>query len=85
MQNSLALDPYNFRAHFGLARLFTNEKKWTEARQQLEFVRQYFPDEDAAIYPCFFRRTPRSAIPARPPKPCASACACSPMIRISSA
>ncbi|MBZ5659807.1 MAG: fused MFS/spermidine synthase [Acidobacteriia bacterium] len=55
MQQALALDPYNYQAHVGLAQLFADRKKWAEARQQLEFVRQYFPDEDAAIYPLLFQ------------------------------
>ncbi len=55
MRESLALDPYNYQAHVGLAQLLSGAKKWAEARQQLEFVRQYFPDEDAGIYPLLFQ------------------------------
>jgi Tfp pilus assembly protein PilF len=55
MQQSLALDPYNYQAHAGLGQLFTSRKNWAEARQHLEFVKQYFPDEDAAIYPMLFQ------------------------------
>ena len=31
------------------------QKKWAEARQNLEFVKRYFPDEDAAIYSLLFQ------------------------------
>jgi Tfp pilus assembly protein PilF len=55
MQEALALDPYNYQAHAGLGQLLTTQKKWTEARRHLEFVRQYFPDEDASIYPMLFQ------------------------------
>ncbi len=55
MQEALALDPYNYQAHVGLGQLFTSKKKWAEARQQLEFVRRYFPDEDAGIYTMLFQ------------------------------
>ena len=55
MQEALALDPYNYQAHVGLGQLFTSRKKWAEARQQLEFVRQYFPDEEAGIYTMLFQ------------------------------
>jgi spermidine synthase len=55
MRQALALDPYNYQAHVGLGQLFAGQKKWPEARQQLDFVRQYFPDEDAAIYPLLFQ------------------------------
>jgi spermidine synthase len=51
MQECLARDPYNYQAHAGLGQIFTAQKKWSEARRHLEFVRQYFPDEDAGIYP----------------------------------
>jgi spermidine synthase len=55
MQESIALDPYNYQAHVGLGQIFTIRKKWAEARRHLEFVRQYFPDEDAAIYAMLFQ------------------------------
>jgi spermidine synthase len=55
MQECLARDPYNYQAHAGLSQIFTAQKKWSEARRHLEFVRQYFPDEDAGIYPLLFQ------------------------------
>jgi spermidine synthase len=54
MQDCLARDPYNFQAHVSLGELLRRQKKWTEARQHLEFVRRYFPDEDARIYTLLF-------------------------------
>jgi spermidine synthase len=53
-QDSLARDPYNFQAHLNLAELSRRQNKWTEARQHLEFVRRYFPDDDAGIYALLF-------------------------------
>ena len=50
MQACLARDPYNFQTHLSLAEMFRHDNKWTEARQQLEFVRRYFPDGDPEIY-----------------------------------
>ena len=55
MQQALEIDPYNYQAHVGLGQLFAGQKKWAEARQELEFVRQYFPDEDVAVYPLLFQ------------------------------
>src|SRR5258708_37206182 len=54
MQQALALDPYNYQAHAGLGQILAGLKKWAEARRQLEFVRQYFPDEDARTYSTLF-------------------------------
>jgi predicted Zn-dependent protease len=55
LQQSLARDPYNYQAHAGLGQIFTTQKNWNEARHHLEFVKQYFPDEDAGIYPLLFQ------------------------------
>jgi spermidine synthase len=54
MQDCLARDSYNFQAHVSLGELFRRQKKWTEARQHLEFVRRYFPDDDAGVYSLLF-------------------------------
>jgi spermidine synthase len=50
MQESLLRDPYNFQAHVNLGQLLSVQQKWGEARKNLEFVKRYFPDEDATIY-----------------------------------
>jgi uncharacterized protein HemY len=54
MQDSLARDPYNFQARVNLGQLLVRQQKWPEARENLEFVVRYFPDEDAAIYTLLF-------------------------------
>src|ERR1019366_5600818 len=55
MQDCLARDPYNFQTHVNLGVLLSRQKKWAEARQHLEFVMRYFPDDDATIYPLLFQ------------------------------
>jgi tetratricopeptide (TPR) repeat protein len=55
MQDCLARDPYNFQTHVNLGKLLSRQKKWAEARQHLEFVMRYFPDDNAAIYPLLFQ------------------------------
>jgi len=50
MQDCLAHDPYNFQTQINLGELLYRQKKWTEARQHLEFVRRYFPDGDPDTY-----------------------------------
>ena len=55
IQDALARDPYNFQARVNLGQLLARQQKWTEARQNLEFVKRYFPDEDSAIYSLLFR------------------------------
>ena len=55
MQDCLARDPYNFQTHVNLGVLLTRQKKWAEARQHLEFVMRYFPDDNATIYPLLFQ------------------------------
>lgn len=55
LQQCLVHDPYNFQAHIGLGQIFTAQMKWGEARQNLEFIRQYFPDEDARIYTMLYQ------------------------------
>ena len=55
MQECLARDPYNFQTHFNLGELFARQKKWAEARQHLEFVMRFFPDDDSAIYPLLYQ------------------------------
>ena len=55
MQDCLARDPYNFQTHVNLGVLLSRQKKWAEARQHLEFVMRYFPDDDATIYSLLFQ------------------------------
>jgi tetratricopeptide (TPR) repeat protein len=50
MQDCLARDPYNLMSRLNLGELLTHQRKWTEARDQLEFVRRFFPDGDAETY-----------------------------------
>jgi tetratricopeptide (TPR) repeat protein len=54
MQDCLARDPYNFQTQLNLGALLRQQKKWTEARQHLDFVRRYFPDSDAGTYTLLF-------------------------------
>jgi len=55
MLDCLAQDPYNYQAHASLGELLAKQKKWAEARQHLEFVMRYFPDQDSGIYPLLFQ------------------------------
>jgi spermidine synthase len=55
MLDCLALDPYNYQTQLNLGELFAEQKKWAEARQHLEFVMRYFPDEDEKVYPLLFQ------------------------------
>ena len=48
-------DPYNFQAHVNLGQLLALQQKWAEARENLEFVKRYFPDEDATIYALLYQ------------------------------
>jgi spermidine synthase len=50
MKECLARDPYNFRTRFNLGVLLRQQKNWAEAREQLEFVRRYFPDSNVRTY-----------------------------------
>jgi len=50
LQQSLAIDPYNFKAHLVLGVLFRHEELWTDAQEQLEFVRRFSPDADPGTY-----------------------------------
>ncbi len=54
MRYCLARDPYNFQTRLNLGGMLRSQKKWAEARQQLEFVRRYFPDGDAGTYTLLF-------------------------------
>jgi len=51
MSDCLAEDPYNYETHLNLGKLLARQKRWREARPHLEFVKRYFPDQDAEIYP----------------------------------
>jgi spermidine synthase len=55
MLDCLAMDPYNYQTQFNLGQLLTKRKNWAEARQHLEFVMQYYPDQDSEIYPLLFQ------------------------------
>jgi spermidine synthase len=55
MQACLARDPYNFQTHLSLAEIFSEQKKWPEAREHLEFARHYFPDGDPEIYTLLYQ------------------------------
>ena len=54
MLDCLALDPYNYQTRFNLGALLSKERKWREAREHLEFMMRYFPDQDFRIYPLLF-------------------------------
>ncbi len=55
MLDCLAQDPYNYQTQLNLGELLARREKWPEARQHLEFVMRYFPDEDEKIYPLLFQ------------------------------
>src|ERR1019366_1680842 len=55
MLDCLAQDPYNYQTQLNLGKLLAKQKKWMEARQHLEFVMRYFPDQDEIIYPLLFQ------------------------------
>jgi predicted Zn-dependent protease len=55
MLDCLAQDPYNYQTQLNLGELLAKQNKWAEARQHLEFVMQYFPDESSEIYPLLFQ------------------------------
>ncbi len=50
MQDCLSRDPYNFQTRINFAELLSRQKKWAEARKNLEFVKRHFPDGDAETY-----------------------------------
>ena len=50
LQECLARDPYNLKAHLYLGVLFRQQRLWTEALQNLEFVRRFSPAADAGTY-----------------------------------
>jgi tetratricopeptide (TPR) repeat protein len=43
-------DSYDFSAHRGLGLIYAREKRWDEARKQLEVVIRYAPDAGADVY-----------------------------------
>jgi predicted Zn-dependent protease len=55
MLDCLAMDPYNYQTQFNLGQLLAKRKNWGEARQHLEFVMRYYPDQDSEIYPLLFQ------------------------------
>jgi spermidine synthase len=55
MLDCLAQDPYSFQTHRNLGESLAKQEKWSEARQHLEFVMRYFPDEYSGIYPLLYR------------------------------
>ena len=54
MRDCLTRDPYNFQTHLNLGILLATQKKWSEARQHLEFVKRYSPDSDPRTYTILF-------------------------------
>ena len=54
MQAALSRDPYNFQAHLYLGQLFVRRQRWAEARQNLEFIMRFYPDEDPGVYSMLF-------------------------------
>ena len=55
MLDCLAQDPYNYQTQLNLGELLAKQKKWAEARQHLEFVMRYFPDEYSGTYSLLFQ------------------------------
>jgi len=55
IEQCLALDPYNLRAHVYLGEVQARQKQWVEARKNIEFVKRYFPEADKTIYPLLFQ------------------------------
>ena len=50
LQECLARDPYNLKAHLYLGVFFRPQRLWTEALQNLEFIRRFSPAADAGTY-----------------------------------
>jgi len=50
LQECLERDPYNIKAHLYLGVLYRQQQLWTEARENLEFVRRFSPAADAGTY-----------------------------------
>ena len=55
MLDCLAQDPYDYQTQLNLGELVFKQKKWPEAREHLEFVMRFYPDEDSGIYPLLFQ------------------------------
>jgi tetratricopeptide (TPR) repeat protein len=55
MLDSLSADPYNYQTQLNLGKLLAQQQKWPDARQHLEFVMRYYPDEDSEIYSLLFQ------------------------------
>jgi spermidine synthase len=51
----LAEDHYDYQTQLNLGELLLKQKKWAEAREHLEFVMRYYPDEGSGIYPLLFQ------------------------------
>jgi spermidine synthase len=47
---ALEREPYSYDAHRNLAELYRLRKLWPQARQHLEFIVRYSPDENAEVY-----------------------------------
>jgi spermidine synthase len=50
MNESLARDPYNYQTHLNLGQIFDVQKRYLDARKNLEFVQRFFPDADSQTY-----------------------------------
>jgi spermidine synthase len=50
MNECLARDPYNYQTHLNLGQIFDVQKKYFDARRNLEFVQRFFPDVDPQTY-----------------------------------
>jgi predicted Zn-dependent protease len=55
LNDCLAEDPYSYQAHLDLGKLLAKQNKWQEARNHLEFVMRFFPDESSEVYPLLFK------------------------------
>jgi spermidine synthase len=55
MLDCLAQDPYDYQTQLNLGELLARQKRWAEARQHLEIVMRYYPDEHSGIYPLLFQ------------------------------
>jgi spermidine synthase len=55
IEQCLSLDPYNLHARVYLGEVYARQGNLPEARKNLEFVKQHFPEADKTIYPLLFQ------------------------------